>query len=258
MAPLKTVPFIAGVLTGISMIFYILAASSNKYLLGTPDLVANNVHTPTPTQASWDQLFNVHMGAFFWCFYSYPTFDASHNPVKIDSTQPYSATGNHNIVYVDQCFRIDPWCHIGGAINPTYNPLDTPTPYSHANPAPPLSGFDSTHYGANANFNSCPKFNAFRAFLMMGLVFSVLSSTWQLVLYTVAADKQLPYINRWGLVFGLLSAVTGIISMAIFVGKFKADGWNYGWSFGVALAAWTLILISAPLFYFTAKPAQKA
>jgi hypothetical protein len=252
MAPLKTVPFIAGVLTGISMIFYILAASSNKYLQGTPDLVQANVQT-NPSLPNYAGLFNVHLGAFFWCYYQYPVFNSSGLPVQTGSALSGSA-----VELQDTCFRIDSFCQLGGAVNPTpYISALNPNGVNYTYPvgAPPLSAFDTSAYGANANFDSCPKFNAFRAFLMLGLVFSVLSSTWQLVLYTVAADKQLAYINRWGLIFGLLSGVTGIISMAIFVAKFKSDGWNYGWSFGLALAAWTLIFISAPLFYFTAKPA---
>jgi len=308
MAPIKTVPFVFGLLTGFSMIFYILAASSNQYMSGTNSLVASH--------PSNGQLFNVHFGAFFWCYTAYPfNTDGSQTAVTpFGSSESVAQTS-------DACFRIDPWCQIGTAVYYEYNqavcsaaqtastiqgpttalpasiwctgsaattnPMcasgsspawATPsatgvqwaasstcvggsaTATAYCNPcvllSPPLSAFTSSQYGQTANFDSCPKFNAFRAFLMMGLIFAVLSSTWQLVLYSVAGDKQVATINKWGLIFGLLSGITGLISMAIFVAKFNTNGWQYGWSFGVSLAAWALIFISAPVFYFLSKPAK--
>jgi len=96
---------------------------------------------------------------------------------------------------------------------------------------------------------SCSSFNAVRAFTFLAMFTSALSLVLMLV-YIIKGNESLKIPVC---VLLLVQGIFGMIAMAIFVGKVYTSpngiSTSYDYSFGLEVAAWTLSMVLAPIFF---------
>jgi len=104
---------------------------------------------------------------------------------------------------------------------------------------------------------SCSKFNGVRVLLVMGMVGTLVASIAQL---TIAMQEKRPTKFTVATIscVGLLSAIMGMISMALFVslgqGKDRAlPPGSFDFSFGLSIMAWICVMLGSLLFAASAE-----
>jgi hypothetical protein len=111
-----------------------------------------------------------------------------------------------------------------------------------------ILGFDF-HKSFNL-LDNCRQFNAFRALMVLSIIFGAIASIISLITLCVAPA---PKSAVTAFVFALIGSLMGMISMALFADQFHDKKDNFDTSFGLLTGGWSAMFLGAFGYIFSSQ-----